>query len=117
MGFALDHFDGLGRYRATDRGMAIDTSARWWRRPTCKGSYTNHEDFLAALANSSAVRSCLTSKWFIYAHGRVPGAEDACSLQGGPLTAFKQSGNVRELLLGMTETPAFLYYRAPGVAP
>ena len=33
----------------------------------------------------------------------------------GPLTAFKQSGNVRELLLGMTETPAFLYYR--GVAP
>jgi hypothetical protein len=45
----------------------------------------------------------------------VPGAEDECSLQGGPLTAFKQSGNVRELLLGMTETPAFLYYR--GVAP
>ena len=25
--------------------------------------------------------------------------------------AFEQSGNVRELLLGMTETPAFLYYR------
>jgi len=115
IGFALDHFDGLGRYRATDRGMAIDTTAEVVVPADLQGSYTGHDDFLRALANSSTVRSCLTSKWFIYAHGRVPGAEDACSLQGGPLTAFKQSGNVRELLLGMTETPAFLYYR--GVAP
>jgi len=118
MGFALDHFDGLGRYRATDRGMPIDTSAQVVVPVDAKGSYTNHEDFLAGLANSRAVRSCLASKWFIYAHGRVPGAEDACSLQGA-LTTFEQNGNLRELLLGMTETPAFLYYRAPtqGVAP
>ena len=118
MGFALDHFDGLGRYRATDRGMPIDTSAQVVVPVDAKGSYIGHEDFLAGLANSRAVRSCLASKWFIYAHGRVPGAEDACSLQGA-LTTFEQNGNLRELLLGMTETPAFLYYRAPtqGVAP
>ena len=118
MGFALDNFDGLGRYRATDRGMAIDTSAQVVLPADLKGSYTNHEDFSRALANSGTVRNCLASKWFIYAHGRVPGTEDACSLQGA-LTAFEQNGNVRELLLGMTETPAFLYYRTTpqGVAP
>jgi hypothetical protein len=114
MGFALDHFDGLGRYRATDRGMAIDTTAEVVVPADAQGSYAGHDDFLRALANSSTVRSCLASKWFIYAHGRVPGAEDTCSLQR-PLAAFAQSGNVRELLLSMTETPAFLYYR--GVTP
>jgi hypothetical protein len=118
MGFALDHFDGLGRYRATDRGMPIDTSADVLVPADVRASYTNHEDFVRALANSSTVRSCLASKWFIYAHGRLPGAEDACSLQGA-LTAFEGSGNVRELLLGIAETPAFLYYRTTpqGVAP
>jgi hypothetical protein len=118
MGFALDQFDGLGRYRATDRGMPIDTTAQVVLPADMRGGYTNHEDFLGALANSKSVRSCLTSKWFIYAHGRVPGTEDACSLQGA-LTAFEQSGNIRELLLGITETPAFLYYRTTpqGVAP
>jgi hypothetical protein len=116
-GFALDHFDGLGRYRATDRGMPLDTSAQVVVPADLRGSYTNHEDFLRALAGSPTVRTCFASKWFIYAHGRVPGAEDACSLQGA-LTAFEQSGNLRELLLGITETPAFLYYRTPqGVAP
>ena len=73
MGFALDHFDGLGRYRATDRGMAIDTTAEVVVPADVQGSYTGHDDFLRGLANSRTVRSCLASKWFIYAHGRVPG--------------------------------------------
>jgi hypothetical protein len=117
-GFALDHFDGLGRYRATDRGMAIDTTAQIVVPADMKGNYAGHDDFLRGLSNSATVRSCLSSKWFIYAHGRVPGAEDACSLTAAA-AAFQNTGNVRELLLGITETPAFRYYRTTpqGVAP
>ena len=118
LGFALDHFDGLGRYRATDRGLAIDTSAQVVVPADMKGSYATHDDFLRALANSNTVRTCLSSKWFIYTHGRVPGAEDACSLSA-TATAFQNTGNIRELLLSITETPAFRYYRTTpqGVAP
>jgi hypothetical protein len=118
IGFALDHFDGLGRYRAADRGMAIDTSAQVVFPADLRGTYTGHEDFLRGLANSGAARNCLSSKWFIYSHGRVPGAEDACSLSAAA-TAFKNDGNIRELLLSITETPAFLYLRTTpqGVSP
>jgi hypothetical protein len=111
LGFALEHFDGMGRYRATERGIAIDASANVAELGDLEGSYSSHDDFSAALANSAVVRDCLTSKWFIYAHGRIPEPDDECSL-AGPRTRFQATGNVRELILDITETPAFLYHRA-----
>ena len=109
-GFAFEHFDGFGRYRATERGLPLDPSANVVFPADMAGNYKNHEDFLAALADSDTVRSCLTSKWFIYTHGRIPETDDACSLSA-PGKDFQASGNIRELILAMTETPAFRYYR------
>jgi hypothetical protein len=101
-----------------ERGLPVDPSSEVVVPADMAGTYKNHEDFLAALANSNAVRGCLTSKWFIYTHGRLPETEDACSLSSAQ-TNFQSSGNVRELILAMTETPAFLYYRpaTEGAAP
>lgn len=116
MGFALDNFDGLGRYRTMDRGTALDTSADIVLPSDMKGHYAGADDFLSALANSKTVRTCVASKWFIYAHGRIPGSEDACSLSQAA-TSFQSDGNIREMLLRMIETPAFLYFRTQGAAP
>jgi len=117
MGFALDDFDGFGRYRTTNQaGVAIDASADVVIPEDMAGHYAGHDDFLRALAASDTVRDCTSSKWFIYAHGRVPEGDDACSLSQAA-TAFKSDGNIRELLLKMTETPAFLYLRTQGAAP
>jgi hypothetical protein len=110
-GFAFEHFDGLGRYRVSDdRGLPVDASAVVDGPGDMAGTFTSHEDFLLALANSQTVRSCLASKWFIYAHGRVPENDDACSLSTSA-TSFQSTGNVRELILSITESPAFLHYR------
>ena len=111
LGFALEHFDGMGRYRDTERGIAIDSSAEVVELGDIDGVYAGHADFLSALANSTMVRDCLTSKWFIYAHGRIPETDDECSLAGAR-AKFESTGNVRDLILDMTETPAFLNYRA-----
>jgi hypothetical protein len=118
-GFAFEHFDGLGRYRTIDdRGLPVDASSSVEGPGDLAGEFTSHEDFLLALANSETVRSCLTSKWFIYSHGRVPEADDACSLSASA-THFQSTGNVRDLILSITESPAFLYYRpsTEGAAP
>lgn len=110
-GFALEHFDGLGRYRTVDdRGLPVDSSAVVEGPGDLVGTYTGHDDFLLALANSETVRSCLASKWFIYTHGRIPADDDACSL-AAPAASFQSTGNVRDLILSMIESPAFLYYR------
>ena len=108
LGFAFEHFDGMGRYRATERGIAIDASSEVVDLGDLDGTYANHQDFLASLAESALVRSCLASKWFIYAHGRIPEADDACSLDTAR-ARFESTGNVRELILDTIETPAFLY--------
>jgi hypothetical protein len=110
LGFAFEHFDGMGRYRTMERGLAIDASAEVPDLEGLQGSYVNHEDFLAALGNSTLVRDCLTSKWFIYTHGRIPADDDACSLSTAR-TEFETTGDIRDLILDMTETPAFLYLR------
>ncbi len=118
-GFAFEHFDGLGRYRTLDdRGLPVDSSAVVEGPGDLIGTYASHDDFLLALANSETVRSCLSSKWFIYTHGRVPGDDDACSLSA-PAANFQSTGNVRDLILSMVESPAFLYYRpsTEGAAP
>jgi len=110
-GFAFEHFDGLGRYRTIDdRGLPVDSSALVDGPGDMAGTFASHDDFLIALANSETVRSCLASKWFIYTHGRVPADDDACSL-AAPAASFQSTGNVRDLILSMIESPAFLYYR------
>jgi hypothetical protein len=110
LGFAFEHFDGMGRYRTMERGIPIDATAEVTDLGELDGVYANHEDFLAVLAGSAAVRSCLASKWFIYTHGRIPETDDTCSLATSS-SKFETSGDVRELILDMTETPAFLYLR------
>lgn len=107
-GFAFDHFDGLGRYRIKDRGFDIDTTGLV-SVGDLQGSYKDHDEFVRLLATSETVRSCLATKWFTYANGRPPKEQDACSLAKATDSFRASSGNVRELLLTMIETPAFLY--------
>jgi Protein of unknown function (DUF1585) len=90
--------------------LPIDATSSVIAPADLAGNYTNHKDFLDALANSATVRSCVATKWFIYAHGRIPGAGDACSIEQAA-ARFKDDDNIRELLLSITESPAFLYYR------
>ena len=112
-GFAFDHFDGLGRYRSQDRGLAIDSGGTLLPYGDVQGSYQDHEEYIRLLANSETVRACLAQKWFTYSNGRPPGEQDACSVARS-VDAFRASGgNVRELLLSITETPAFLYRTKP----
>jgi hypothetical protein len=112
-GFAFDHFDGLGRYRSQDRGLAIDSSGTLQPFGDVQGSYQDHDEYIRLLANSETVRACLAEKWFTYSNGRPPGEQDACSLTRS-VDAFRASGgNLRELLLSITETPAFLYRTKP----
>ncbi len=108
-GFAFEHFDALGRYRETDRGLPIDASGDLQGPGDANGHFENHMELMQLLANSETVRSCVVSKWFVYAHGRASAELDTCSLEQ-MREAFRISGgNVRDLLLHLTETPAFMY--------
>ena len=67
------------------------------------------------LASSQDVAQCVSRQWFRFAYGRTESAElDECNLQTLD-EAFAESGyDMRELLVSLTQTDAFLFRTAYG---
>jgi hypothetical protein len=114
IGFAMDHFDAVGRFRELDGAHTLDTTGTLLGPGDAHGSFTDNIALAGLLAKSQAMRGCMVEHWFHYAYGRGEGPKDACSmttLQSG----FEASGgNVKTLLLDLIQTPAFLYRVARG---
>lgn len=107
-GFAFEHFDEVGRWRDADHGLTIDASGELGASDVA-GHFDDHTDLLAMLDGSDQARRCVVLHWFRYAYGRDKTEADSCSVDQLE-TLFEQSdGNIEELLVGLTQTPAFLY--------
>lgn len=110
LGFGFEHFDGAGRFRATENGFPIDASGEIVGAGAIDGPFDGVGELAQRLADSEEVRACFVRQWFRYAYGRERADEDACTLDG--LTAaFQADVDVRELLIALTQTDAFLYAR------
>ncbi len=60
------------------------------------------------LSQSAQLRQCIVSNWFTFAYGRAETEADRCS-RAQLEAAFMKSGfKIRELVLALTQTDAFL---------
>ena len=76
------------------------------------GAFDGVPELADMLVNSNEVGACMTKQWFRYAYGRAESDIDQCTLDR-LATDFADSGrSIRELLIDITQTDAFLY-RAP----
>jgi hypothetical protein len=115
-GFAFDHFDELGRWREDEHGLSIDTSGNMIGTEV-SGAFSDHAELIGRISTSEDARNCMVKHWFRYAFGRDRVEADACSFDDIE-TGFKGSdGNLRELLISLTQTDAFLYRRLEGGGP
>ncbi|HTQ06079.1 MAG TPA: DUF1592 domain-containing protein [Polyangiaceae bacterium] len=83
IGFGFEAYDGFGRYRTTDNGLPIDTSA------TVYGDPEGNDDALSGLsgttglsqylAGSDDVQRCMQRYWTYYAYGSSSWTQDACT--------------------------------------
>lgn len=106
IGFGFEGYDALGRYRTEENGQPIDTSGEIIQSDI-DGPFTGALELATKLAGSAQVQSCYRTQWFRYAYGRGELDEDACSLR--LLDDAFASGDIRELLVALTQTPAFQY--------
>lgn len=107
-GFALENFNAVGLYRETENGEIIDASVTV---PGLPGVINGGVELARALADSSEAQACFAKHWLEFAYGRALAADgsDAC-LQDAMNAAFRSAGyNVRQLLLDLTQTDAFLF--------
>jgi len=110
VGLTLENYDPVGLWRDTENGVTIDASGSV---PGTSGAAAGPVDMIKLLASADATQTCFASHWLEYAYGRTLTADgDACTQQTVQ-AAFKAAGyNVKQLLLSLTQTDAFLYLPA-----
>lgn len=114
VGFGLENFDQLGRYRTEENGIPVDASGNLLVMADAElsGPFDGALELVARLNESDQVRDCLATQWFRYGMGRAESREDNCSL-GEIKDAFARSnGDFKSLLVALTQTDVFRYRTA-----
>lgn len=111
IGFGLEGYDGAGLFREEEAGMPVD--ARGEVIDSDVGPFEGGVELGQKLAQSEDVRACIARQWFRFAYGRDEDVD-----QDGPMLeqiaqVIAESNAYRELLLGLTQTDAFLYLPNP----
>jgi hypothetical protein len=108
IGLALENYDAVGLYRQTENGIVIDASGSV---PDTDGTVNGPIELVQRIAATEATHSCFASHWANFAYGRRldQSEDDVCTLASVD-QAFRASGyNVKQLLLALTQSDAFLY--------
>ncbi|HVY27010.1 MAG TPA: DUF1588 domain-containing protein [Polyangiaceae bacterium] len=111
IGFGFERYDQLGRYRATENGLDVDESGQILATGDADldGDFANAAEMLDRIAKSPMARDCLATNWYRYTFGRQEMPEDTCSLAQVKDRFAKSGGDLKELIVGLTQTDSFLY--------
>jgi hypothetical protein len=109
VGFGLENYDPLGRYRTTERGMTLDTSGEVTGLTAMDGTplpgaYVGAHELSQRLAASQEYTGCMSTQWFRFAMGRPEGPRDACTLE----KIQKKATGFRDIPLAIATSDAFL---------
>lgn len=117
LGFGLEQYDALGRFRSMDQGVAVDSSGNVTSTEDSDGPFNGGAELAARLAQSPQVERCVATQWLRYSLARRETDDDACSLQMLQQGFATSGGDLKELMVQLTQTDAFWAYRAPVEAP
>lgn len=120
VGFGFEHFDADGRWRDQDAGKPIDASGELAGQDIfatdADGPYNGAAELAAKLAGSETAAACFARQYFTFTQGRPPESGDGCLLAGVHERAKAADYDVREMMLALASSPAFLQL-ATGDAP
>jgi hypothetical protein len=107
LGVALEHLDGVGRYRTTDNGQPVDSTTSY----TIDGKtvpIAGAVELANAIATSDQAHACYAQNMAEYLYGRVINRDTDNQLvqQGGWLSHDKES--LQNLVVNLLATDAFL---------
>jgi len=112
LGFPFEVYDWIGAYRTTENDAPIDTSADLTQILGPEyGTVADADELLDVIAQSDVARDCYARQWFRYALGRsedTTGADD-CALDQITSAFAASGGDVRELLVAIATSDAFLF--------
>jgi hypothetical protein len=108
IGYGLEQYDAIGRFRTTDNGLPVDATGQITNLMNGPVAFNGGVDLALKLASSDEVRACAVKQWFRYALSRIEQDEDACSITTAT-HALQMSGNLRDVVVAIASSDAFRY--------
>jgi hypothetical protein len=108
IGFGLENYDGVGKWRTVDQGQAVDATGTM-SASDVDGTFNGAVELAKKLAQSQEVNDCVVTEWFRYAFGRGESADDACTMANLKQSFVAAGFNIQELLVAMTQSDAFRF--------
>lgn len=111
LGLGFEHFDAVGRWRDTENNLPIDATGKLIRTDV-DGDFDGAAALAGKLANSEQVADCMMKEWARFSFGRSETVEDACTLERTKAKFAAANHDIKQLVLALTQTDAFLYRKA-----
>ena len=108
IGFALENYDAIGRWRDTDDGVRIDATGQLPSGLAIDGA----RDLAQAIKGDPRFPSCSTRKLYAYALGRSPTPRDAPRLFGLTKAFVQGNHRTKDLIMNIASSDAFRMRRA-----
>jgi hypothetical protein len=106
IGFGLEHFDAIGKFRTDDEGYAIDSTGE-----IAGARFNGAAELASVLRADERLPWCMAKKLSTYALGRGPRPDDACA-QERLVGAFSEGGySLEALISAIVESPVFVTRR------
>ena len=112
IGFAFEHYDGIGKYRDQDNSLPVDSTGSI-EVDGVEKPFTDAKSLSQILASSTEVAQCFATMWLRYGFKRLDTSADRASLESVD-AAFAKANSVTDLLVGLVGSRSFRY-RTPGV--
>jgi hypothetical protein len=108
LGFAMENYDPIGRFRTTDKGKPIDPSGSVPLGGGRVVTFQNFVDLVDQLARTPDLYQCFSTQYLSYATGRLADQINDCEKK---LVAdeFEKSGyKIDTLVLSVVKSPSFI---------
>jgi hypothetical protein len=111
IGFGMEHYDPVGRWRDDDNGHTIDPTGIL-RDLEFLGAGTEHPfsslpELAGILSTSSSAPECFVEQTWRFAMGRTPEPAQRCSVERAVKRFEEADRDIRELFLGLVTDPSF----------
>jgi hypothetical protein len=114
LGFAFEHFDGMGQWRDTENGgLPIDASGSYTFADGTTKSWNDAAGLMQVLASTSQTHTCYAKKLASYGLQRDVIASDLPMLNSLTSASMASGGSVKQLIVQLVRNDAFRTHGGP----
>ena len=110
IGYGFEHYDAFGRWRNTENGYPIDSSATIFQANPTDGdvAFDGVRALETYLAGNADLKSCMVRNWSFYAYGSATWTQDACTYAAIRQAAMTGGYTLRDMLMAIIRAPHFI---------